>query len=202
MNATAESVMLKWEPPLYVDEGRRYWYTLSYKTRTPQGFNNPLTVIDFINTPSKTLINFILGSFRRFVSSKIVSAVDCLEPCTVPQSLRLDARSHTTPELVGRSVLLSSGSYVIQFSQEPAPQFRYWKRYRCGNSKRFTITDLAPDTRSTPRRLLEMNTRKFLLTKQWWYDDEDNSQMIRPLIPLHAMDIAGSDVASTLSAIR
>lgn len=33
MNATAESVLLKWEPPLYVDEGRRYWYTLSYKTR-------------------------------------------------------------------------------------------------------------------------------------------------------------------------
>uniref|UniRef100_A0A914CS26 Potassium channel domain-containing protein n=1 Tax=Acrobeloides nanus TaxID=290746 RepID=A0A914CS26_9BILA len=35
-NATSDSVCLKWEPPIFVDEGRRFWYTLTYKTRTPQ----------------------------------------------------------------------------------------------------------------------------------------------------------------------
>uniref|UniRef100_A0A915C3F3 Fibronectin type-III domain-containing protein n=2 Tax=Parascaris univalens TaxID=6257 RepID=A0A915C3F3_PARUN len=219
MNATAESVMLKWEPPLYVDEGRRYWYTLSYKTRTPQGFNNPLTVIDFINTPSYevqglrsfTLYEFSVVTTTRYGSSKPVKCQEYTEPCTVPQSLRLDAVSNETATFSWRAPRKNNGpeSYVIQFSQEPAPQFRYWKRYRCGNSKRFTITDLAPDTRyimcvSAEHNfgLAAMSKSLRFKTKQWWYDDEDNSQMIRPLIPLHAMDIAGSDVASTLSAIR
>ena len=32
-NATAESVCLKWEPPIFLEEGKRYWYTLTFKTR-------------------------------------------------------------------------------------------------------------------------------------------------------------------------
>uniref|UniRef100_A0A9J2PKP5 Fibronectin type-III domain-containing protein n=1 Tax=Ascaris lumbricoides TaxID=6252 RepID=A0A9J2PKP5_ASCLU len=199
MNATAESVLLKWEPPLYVDEGRRYWYTLSYKTRTPQGINNPLTVIDFINTPSYevqglrsfTLYEFSVVTTTRYGSSKPAKCQEYTEPCTVPQSLRLDA------------------SYVIQFTQEPAPQFHYWKRYRCGNSKRFTITDLAPDTRyimcvSAEHNfgLAAMSKSLRFKTKQWWCDDEGSSQVIPPFIPLHAMDTASSDAASTASAIR
>ncbi|VDL83645.1 unnamed protein product [Nippostrongylus brasiliensis] len=31
--ATADSVLLRWSAPLYVDEGKRYWYTLTYKPR-------------------------------------------------------------------------------------------------------------------------------------------------------------------------
>ncbi|VDM71683.1 unnamed protein product [Strongylus vulgaris] len=32
-HATADSVLLRWCPPLYLDEGKRYWYTLTYKPR-------------------------------------------------------------------------------------------------------------------------------------------------------------------------
>ncbi|PIO63920.1 hypothetical protein TELCIR_14467, partial [Teladorsagia circumcincta] len=32
-HATADSVLLRWSPPVYVDEGKRYWYTLTYKPR-------------------------------------------------------------------------------------------------------------------------------------------------------------------------
>ncbi|KAK6049289.1 fibronectin type III domain protein [Cooperia oncophora] len=47
-HATADSVLLRWSPPLYVDEGKRYWYTLTYKPRTPQRRNHVVRV-DFIN---------------------------------------------------------------------------------------------------------------------------------------------------------
>uniref|UniRef100_A0A914QYV7 Fibronectin type-III domain-containing protein n=2 Tax=Panagrolaimus davidi TaxID=227884 RepID=A0A914QYV7_9BILA len=32
-NATAGSVCLKWDPPIFLEEGKRYWYTLTFKTR-------------------------------------------------------------------------------------------------------------------------------------------------------------------------
>ncbi|KIH59781.1 Ion channel [Ancylostoma duodenale] len=32
-HATADSVLLRWNAPIYVDEGKRYWYTLTYKPR-------------------------------------------------------------------------------------------------------------------------------------------------------------------------
>uniref|UniRef100_A0A0N4XFT8 Fibronectin type-III domain-containing protein n=1 Tax=Nippostrongylus brasiliensis TaxID=27835 RepID=A0A0N4XFT8_NIPBR len=46
--ATADSVLLRWSAPLYVDEGKRYWYTLTYKPRTPQR-RNQVVRVDFIN---------------------------------------------------------------------------------------------------------------------------------------------------------
>jgi hypothetical protein len=47
-NVTADSVTLKWEPPTQILlEGKRFWYTLSYKPRTPQRMNT-VKVIDFL----------------------------------------------------------------------------------------------------------------------------------------------------------
>ncbi|KHN82862.1 TWiK family of potassium channels protein 7 [Toxocara canis] len=189
LNATAESVTLKWEAPLYVDEGKRYWYTLTYKTRTPQGRNNPMTVIDFINT----------------------TRYEVCEPCTVPQSLRIDAVSSETATFSWRAPRKNNGSesYVIQFSQEPAPQFHYWRRYRCGNTKKFTITDLTPETRYIMCVSAEHNFGMAAMsksvrfkTKQWWCDDEGSSQVMPPFIPLHQMDTAFSGAGSATSALQ
>lgn len=71
------------------------------------------------------------------------------EPCTVPQLLRLTAFSSETATFSWRAPRKNNGpeSYVIQFSQEPAPPFHFWQRYKCGSSKTYTITGLMPNTR-------------------------------------------------------
>nr|CDJ89549.1 Ion transport 2 and Fibronectin domain containing protein [Haemonchus contortus] len=195
-HATADSVLLRWCAPLYVDEGKRYWYTLTYKPRTPQR-RNQVVRVDFINEEkylvtglkSFTLYEFSLTTTTRYGSSKSAKAQEytgkiidieppqlfssysatpnrvhlpsstlasqtvnecsILEPCTVPQSLRLEAISCETATVSWRPPKVNNGaeSYVIQFTQEPAPQFAYWNRYKVGDSTRFTLTDLLPDTR-------------------------------------------------------
>ncbi|VDM47810.1 unnamed protein product [Toxocara canis] len=209
LNATAESVTLKWEAPLYVDEGKRYWYTLTYKTRTPQGRNNPMTVIDFINTTRYEVCG--LRSFTLYEFSVVTTTRYGSKPCTVPQSLRIDAVSSETATFSWRAPRKNNGSesYVIQFSQEPAPQFHYWRRYRCGNTKKFTITDLTPETRYIMCVSAEHNFGMAAMsksvrfkTKQWWCDDEGSSQVMPPFIPLHQMDTAFSGAGSATSALQ
>ncbi|VDK47641.1 unnamed protein product [Anisakis simplex] len=187
-NATAESVLLKWEPPVLVDERRKYWYTLTYKTsvhlklnlypkgcfRTPQLRYNPMTVIDFITTPyyevrslqSFTLYEFSVVTTTRYGCSKSIKCQEYTEPCTVPQSLRLVAISAETATFSWKAPRKNNGaeSYVILFAQEPAPQFHYWKRYRCGKSKKFTITDLSPDTRYIHLDELQKNDFHYAIT--------------------------------------
>ncbi|CAD5226189.1 unnamed protein product [Bursaphelenchus okinawaensis] len=97
-NPTAESILLRWDAPVMVEEAKRYWYTLSYKTRTPQRRPNA-TVIDFVNQTyyeitdlkSFTLYEFSVATTTRYGSSKAVKCQEYTEPCTVPQSLKLDA---------------------------------------------------------------------------------------------------------------
>ncbi|KAI6229161.1 hypothetical protein M3Y95_00502200 [Aphelenchoides besseyi] len=151
-NATAESVMLRWEPPIFVDEGKRYWYTISFKTRTPQR-RHTVTVIDFVNTTtyevrnlkSFTLYEFNVVTTTRFGCSKQIRTQEYTEPfhnrfesnrrAVKPRLLLGELHEKTTVQ-----------SYVVMFAQEPAPQFRYWRRYRVGRSHVFTITGLNADT--------------------------------------------------------
>jgi hypothetical protein len=61
------------------------------------------------------------------------------------------------------------------FAQEPAPQFRYWRRYRVGKTLRFTLTDLNADTRYICCILAEHNFGLAAMSKSirfctrtWW----------------------------------
>lgn len=76
-NATAQSVCLRWEPPIFVDEGKRYWYTISYKTRTPQR-RQTVTVIDFVNQTSYEVTNlksFTLYEFSVMTTTRFGSSI-------------------------------------------------------------------------------------------------------------------------------
>ncbi|KAI6190639.1 hypothetical protein M3Y97_00140500 [Aphelenchoides bicaudatus] len=191
-NATAQSVCLRWEAPIFVDEGKRYWYTISYKTRTPQR-RQTVTVIDFVNTNSyevKNLKSFTLYEFSvttttRFGSSVAVKAQEYTEPCTVPQSVRLEALNTDTATISWKSPRKNNGaeSYVLMFAQEPAPQFRYWRRYRVGKTLRFTLTGLSPDTRYICCILAEHNFGLAAMsksirfcTRMWWFENEEDEQ--------------------------
>uniref|UniRef100_A0A1I7XI91 Fibronectin type-III domain-containing protein n=1 Tax=Heterorhabditis bacteriophora TaxID=37862 RepID=A0A1I7XI91_HETBA len=212
--ATADSVLLRWNAPLYVDEGKRYWYTLTYKPRTPQRRCH-VVVVDFINKEkylviglkSFTLYEFSISTTTRYGSSKPVKAQEYTEPCTVPQSIRLDAFSCETATISWRPPKMNNGpeSYVIQFTQEPAPQFLYWSRYKCGKSTRFTLTDLLPDTRyiacvSAEHNygLAAMSKSIRFRTKRWW-GDEDSSYL---QVPGTSHRLSISSATSTLSALR
>jgi hypothetical protein len=47
-NVTADSVTLKWEPPTQILlEGKKFWYTLSFKPRTPHRLSREKSV-DFL----------------------------------------------------------------------------------------------------------------------------------------------------------
>lgn len=65
-DATADSVRLRWSAPKSgEDEGKRFWYTISYKTRTPQR-RQSVTVIDFVTKSSyvvRELKSFTLYEF-------------------------------------------------------------------------------------------------------------------------------------------
>ncbi|KAK0410963.1 hypothetical protein QR680_005411 [Steinernema hermaphroditum] len=210
-NATAESVCLKWEAPVYVEEGRRYWYTLSFKTRTPQRRNH-LTVIDFITTnryeviglKSFTLYEFSVVTATRYGNSRAVKCQEYTEPCTVPQSLKLDSVSSETATISWKAPRKNNGpeSYVVQFTQEPAPQFHLWRKYRCGKSKRFTLTDLIPDTRYTVCVSAEHNFGLAAMSKSvrfetraWW---SDATLLLTPLMP--QKKLSEDDIISNLSA--
>ncbi|CAI4223261.1 unnamed protein product [Auanema sp. JU1783] len=189
-NATADSVFLRWKPPVYVEEGKRYWYTLTFKTRTPQRRCN-VVVVDFINAEkylvtglkSFTLYEFSVSTTTRYGSSKPARTQEYTEPCTVPQSVRLDAVSSETATISWRPPKMNNGpeSYVIQFAQEPAPQFPYWNRYKVGQSTRFTLTDLLPGTRyiicvSAEHNygLAAMSKSIRFRTRKWWGDEDSN----------------------------
>ncbi|KIH59780.1 fibronectin type III domain protein [Ancylostoma duodenale] len=125
--------------------------------KTPQR-RNQVVRVDFINEEkylvtglkSFTLYEFSLTTTTRYGSSKPARAQEYTEPCTVPQNLRLEAISCETATVSWRAPKMNNGPerYVIQYTQEPAPQFRYWSRYKVGENTRFTLTDLLPDTRS------------------------------------------------------
>uniref|UniRef100_A0A183FSE0 Fibronectin type-III domain-containing protein n=1 Tax=Heligmosomoides polygyrus TaxID=6339 RepID=A0A183FSE0_HELPZ len=213
-HATADSVLLRWRAPRYVDEGKRYWYTLTYKPRTPQRRNHVVRV-DFINEEkylvtglkSFTLYEFSLTTTTRYGCSKSAKAQEYTEPCTVPQSLRLEAVSCETATVSWRSPKVNNGteSYVIQFTQEPAPQFVYWNRYKVGSTTRFTVTDLLPDTRyilcvSAEHNygLAAMSKSIRFRTKRWWADDD--SACLQLPFSNHRMSMAS--IISSLSALR
>ncbi|KAI1716026.1 ion channel domain-containing protein [Ditylenchus destructor] len=168
-HATAESVCLRWDPPVLLDEGKRFWYTLSYKTRTPQRRNHH-TVVDFINKTyyevtglkSFTLYEFSVVITTRFGSSKPCKCQEYTEPCTVPQLLKLEAISSETATISWKAPRKNNGieNYTLMFAQEPAPQFRFWQRFDIGSRKRFTLTELNNDT------------RYICCTRSWWYDEE------------------------------
>uniref|UniRef100_A0A7I4YUY9 Fibronectin type-III domain-containing protein n=1 Tax=Haemonchus contortus TaxID=6289 RepID=A0A7I4YUY9_HAECO len=213
-HATADSVLLRWCAPLYVDEGKRYWYTLTYKPRTPQR-RNQVVRVDFINEEkylvtglkSFTLYEFSLTTTTRYGSSKSAKAQEYTEPCTVPQSLRLEAISCETATVSWRPPKVNNGaeSYVIQFTQEPAPQFAYWNRYKVGDSTRFTLTDLLPDTRyilcvSAEHNygLAAMSKSIRFRTKRWWADDDSTCLQL----PFTNRRMSMTSVISSLSALR
>ncbi|TKR60308.1 hypothetical protein L596_027573 [Steinernema carpocapsae] len=210
-NATAESVCLKWEAPLYVEEGKRYWYTLSFKTRTPQRRNH-MTVIDFITTnryeviglKSFTLYEFSVVTATRFGNSKPVRCQEYTEPCTVPQMLKVEAVSSETATLSWKAPRKNNGpeSYVVQFTQEPAPQFHLWRKYKCGKSKKFTLTDLTPDTRYTVCVSAEHNFGLAAMSKSvrfetraWW---SEATLLLTPLMP--QKKLSEDDIISNLSS--
>ncbi|EPB74674.1 fibronectin type III domain protein [Ancylostoma ceylanicum] len=247
-HATADSVLLRWNAPIYVDEGKRYWYTLTYKPRktnaqqilndhfgytpsasalladivagdllicrTPQR-RNQVVRVDFINEEkylvtglkSFTLYEFSLTTTTRYGSSKPARAQEYTEPCTVPQNLRLEAISCETATVSWRAPKMNNGPerYVIQYTQEPAPQFRYWSRYKVGENTRFTLTDLLPDTRyilcvSAEHNygLAAMSKSIRFRTKRWWADDD--SACLQLPFTNHRLSIAS--VLSSLSALR
>lgn len=79
----------------------------------------------------------------------------------------------------------------MQFSSEPAPQFRYWQRYRAGKAKKFTIPDLTPDTRyivcvSAEHNfgLAAMSKSIRFKTRAWHYDEEIFNPRMHLLSPI------------------
>ncbi|KAL6742901.1 hypothetical protein Aduo_015997 [Ancylostoma duodenale] len=213
-HATADSVLLRWNAPIYVDEGKRYWYTLTYKPRTPQR-RNQVVRVDFINEEkylvtglkSFTLYEFSLTTTTRYGSSKPARAQEYTEPCTVPQNLRLEAISCETATVSWRAPKMNNGPerYVIQYTQEPAPQFRYWSRYKVGENTRFTLTDLLPDTRyilcvSAEHNygLAAMSKSIRFRTKRWWADDDSACLQL----PFTNRRLSIASVLSSLSALR
>ncbi|EFO87789.1 CRE-TWK-32 protein [Caenorhabditis remanei] len=213
-HATADSVMLRWSAPIYVDEGKRYWYTITYKPRTPQRRNN-VVAVDFINKDrylvtglkSFTLYEFSVYVTTRYGQSVPIKVQEYTEPCTVPQSVRIDAISDETATISWRAPKMNNGpeSYIIQFVQEPAPQFVYWNKYRVGSSTRFTLTDLHADTRyiicvtaEHNHGLAAMSKSMRFRTKKWWGDED--STCLRIPGTSHRLSIASA--ISTLTALR
>uniref|UniRef100_A0A915D819 Uncharacterized protein n=1 Tax=Ditylenchus dipsaci TaxID=166011 RepID=A0A915D819_9BILA len=194
-HATAESVCLRWDPPVKLEEGKRFWYTLSYKTRTPQRRNH-YTVVDFITKThyevvglkSFTLYEFSIVTTTRFGTSKPSRCQEYTEPCTVPQLLKLEAISSETATISWRAPRKNNGTenYTLMFAQEPAPQFRHWQRFDIGKRKRFTLTELNNDTRYICCVLAQHNFGLAAMskslrfkTRSWWYD-EDSVQANQP----------------------
>ena len=92
---------------------------------------------------------------------------------------------------------------MVQFSSEPAPQFRYWQRYRAGRATKFTIPDLTPDTRyivcvSAEHNfgLAAMSKSIRFKTRAWFYDEDlfnPRTHMLSPIPPtLYAFGHPGS----------
>uniref|UniRef100_A0A914PAU0 Fibronectin type-III domain-containing protein n=1 Tax=Panagrolaimus davidi TaxID=227884 RepID=A0A914PAU0_9BILA len=173
---------------------------IDFVNRTPQRRNH-LTVIDFITTDhyevtnlkSFTLYEFSLVTTTRFGSSKSIRTQEYTEPCTVPQSVTLDAVSSETATISWKAPRKNNGpeSYVVQFSSEPAPQFRYWRRYKIGRAKKFTIPELMPDTKyivcvSAEHNfgLAAMSKSIRFKTRAWFYDEEIFNPRMHMLSPI------------------
>ncbi|KAL3984910.1 Ion channel family protein [Acanthocheilonema viteae] len=157
IDSTADSIALTWDPPSHDNEGRLFWYTIAYQIRTPRKRNNPVKVIEFITNEqylvtglrSFTLYCFSVTTTTRLGSSKPITCYEYTEPCTVPQSLSLEALSCETATFIWDSPHKNIGpeSYALLISKEPAPQFSSWQLYSCDNNKSFTVTELLPNTR-------------------------------------------------------
>ncbi|GMT08861.1 hypothetical protein PFISCL1PPCAC_158 [Pristionchus fissidentatus] len=218
-NATADSVCLRWKAPLREPEGKRFWYTLTYKTRNPHWIfgRNQATIVDFItgeNYEVKGLKTFTLYQFSlvvttRYGSSKPANCQEYTEPCTVPQCVAVEAISSETMTLSWKAPKKNNGPerYVILYSQEPAPQFKYWNRYKCGAAARFTIPDLTPDTRyiacvSAEHNfgLAAMSKSIRFRTKLWWHEEADSSLLAPLVIAQKRLSIISS--ISNSSALR
>uniref|UniRef100_A0A914DT17 Fibronectin type-III domain-containing protein n=1 Tax=Acrobeloides nanus TaxID=290746 RepID=A0A914DT17_9BILA len=211
-NATSDSVCLKWEPPIFVDEGRRFWYTLTYKTRTPQ-FRSNVTIVDFITTEnykvtglkSFTLYEFSVVTTTRYGSSKPIKCQEYTEPCTVPQLVNVDAVSSETATISWQAPQKNNGleSYVVLYAQEPAPQFVYWTRYKVGSAKKFTITDLRPDTvyivcvsAEHNFGLAAMSKSIRFKTRRFWFEEEllvPFTSLLRISNSMHKLSSASSE---------
>ncbi|CAJ0579311.1 unnamed protein product, partial [Mesorhabditis spiculigera] len=208
-NATANSVTLRWTQPIKLEEGRRYWYTLTYKPRTPQRRTN-VEMVDFINTTSYvvsglksfTLYEFSLRTTTRYGHSMPARAQEYTEPCTVPTLLRVEAISPETATVSWRAPIKNNAieEYVVQYSQEPAPQFRYWERFKVGPQKRFTVVNLTPGTRyivcvtATHNFGLAAMSKSVRFTTKTWFEENE-------LHPLPLIQRTFSAL-SNLSALR
>lgn len=219
-NSTADSITLRWDRPLNIDEEKRFWYTVTYKTRTPQARSNPVTVVEFLNREyyvvrelrSFTLYAFSVATTTKFGSSKPITCQEYTEPCTVPQSLSLVAVSSETATFAWHAPRKNnnkSESYVILFSQEPAPQFHFWRRYSCGSAKRFTITDLLPDTRYimcvTAEHnfgLAAMSKSLRFKTRKSWCNDDCNYNSIKPTTMTYHKNSSASNSTTTSDSIK
>ncbi|VDO24880.1 unnamed protein product [Onchocerca flexuosa] len=157
IDSTADSISLQWDSPSSENKEKGFWYTISYKIRTPRNRDNPVTIIEHIDTKqyvitglrSFTLYEFSVATTNNVGCSKPITNYEYTEPCTVPQSLSLEALSSETATFVWNAPLKNIGpeNYTVLLSQEPAPKLSSWQSYDCGDSKRFTATALLPNTR-------------------------------------------------------
>ncbi|VDK67040.1 unnamed protein product [Onchocerca ochengi] len=157
IDSTADSISLQWDSPSSENKEEVFWYTVSYKIRTPRNRDNPVTIIEHISTKqyvitglrSFTLYEFSVATTSEFGCSRPITNYEYTEPCTVPQSLSLEALSSETATFVWNAPLKNIGpeNYTVLLSQEPAPQLSSWQSYDCGENKRFTATALLPNTR-------------------------------------------------------
>ncbi|CAG9537411.1 unnamed protein product [Cercopithifilaria johnstoni] len=189
INSTANSIVLTWDPPSDDNEGKRFWYTVAYQKRTPRKQSNPATIIEFVNSEqylitglrSFTLYSFSVATTTRAGSSKPIKCYEYTEPCTVPQSLSLEALGCEAATFIWESPHknIAPENYVLLLSQDPAPHFSSWQSYSCGKNKSFTVTELLPNTRYVACVTAEHNlgfaamskNLRFKTKKHWFSDD-------------------------------
>ncbi|VDO77551.1 unnamed protein product, partial [Haemonchus placei] len=177
-HATADSVLLRWCAPLYVDEGKRYWYTLTYKPRTPQR-RNQVVRVDFINEEkylvtglkSFTLYEFSLTTTTRYGSSKSAKAQEYTEPCTVPQSLRLEAISCETATVSWRPPKVNNGAEVFFVFKCIVSELFFTVSSQKSLNDEYKLYILCVSAEHN-YGLAAMSKSIRFRTKRWWADDD------------------------------
>ncbi|KAE9413187.1 hypothetical protein Angca_005360, partial [Angiostrongylus cantonensis] len=198
--ATADSVFLRWNAPLYVDEGKRYWYTLTYKPRLYSLLSNEHTKPQRRRTRC-----FFVGMHLSTSTRGNVTGTHSPTNQGYTRCFLMSIQNLSEVKCDKKWFGLSS-YYVILFIQEPAPQFIYWNRYKVGDSTRFTLTDLLPDTpyilcvlAEHNHGLTAMSRSLRFRTRRWWIDDDSSTCLHLP----HAnRRTSMSSVVSSLSALR
>ncbi|KAI6189249.1 TWiK family of potassium channels protein 7 [Aphelenchoides besseyi] len=121
----------------------------TYSTKTPYGHCHRLREYHNVRSAESEVIHFVRIQCRDNNAIRMFEAdSNARIHGAVPQSIRIESTSSETATVAWRAPRKNNGteSYVVMFAQEPAPQFRYWRRYRVGRSHVFTITGLNADT--------------------------------------------------------